>query len=105
ASAGWLQDHGPALLADGANLMAAAISAPFKFAFNTIAGFWNNTVGKISFSVPSWVPGLGGKGFDFPKITPLASGGIVTRPTLAMIGEAGPEAVVPLSRGFGRAGG
>lgn len=27
-----------------------------------------------------------------------ASGGIVTRPTLAMIGEAGPEAVVPLSR-------
>ena len=31
----------------------------------------------------------------------LASGGIVTRPTLAMIGEAGPEAVVPLDRGGG----
>jgi hypothetical protein len=28
----------------------------------------------------------------------LASGGIVTRPTIAMIGEAGPEAVIPLSR-------
>ena len=28
----------------------------------------------------------------------LAAGGIVTRPTLAMIGEAGPEAVVPLDR-------
>jgi hypothetical protein len=28
----------------------------------------------------------------------LAQGGIVTRPTIAMIGEAGPEAVVPLSR-------
>jgi hypothetical protein len=27
----------------------------------------------------------------------LANGGIVTRPTLAMIGEAGPEAVIPLS--------
>jgi hypothetical protein len=31
----------------------------------------------------------------------LAHGGIVTRPTLAMIGEAGPEAVVPLSGGRG----
>lgn len=34
-----------------------------------------------------------------PTATPFAQGGIVTRPTLAMIGEAGPEAVVPLSRG------
>jgi hypothetical protein len=34
-----------------------------------------------------------------PNITPIvpfASGGIVTKPTLALIGEAGPEAVVPL---------
>jgi len=29
----------------------------------------------------------------------LGAGGVVTRPTLAMIGERGPEAVVPLSRG------
>lgn len=32
-----------------------------------------------------------------PNIPQLAAGGIVTRPTLALIGEAGPEAVVPLS--------
>jgi hypothetical protein len=31
------------------------------------------------------------------KIPAMAAGGIVTKPTLAMIGEAGPEAVVPLS--------
>jgi len=31
----------------------------------------------------------------------MAAGGIVTGPTLAMIGEAGPEAVVPLSSGAG----
>jgi len=38
-------------------------------------------------------------GVDVPA---LAAGGIVTRPTLALIGEAGPEAVVPLSgRGAG----
>ncbi len=34
----------------------------------------------------------------------FASGGIVTRPTLGLLGEAGPEAVIPLSRG-GRMGG
>ena len=32
----------------------------------------------------------------------MAEGGIVTRPTLALIGEAGPEAVIPLSRGGGQ---
>ena len=29
----------------------------------------------------------------------LAQGGIVNRPTLAMLGESGPEAVIPLGRG------
>ena len=34
----------------------------------------------------------------------MAAGGIVTAPTLAMIGEAGPEAVIPLSDGRARMG-
>jgi phage-related minor tail protein len=34
-------------------------------------------------------------------IIPMKDGGIVTRPTVAMIGEAGPEAVVPLRGGGG----
>jgi hypothetical protein len=47
---------------------------------------------------------IGGGGFRFeyddtsPKIPHLQHGGIVTAPTLAMVGEAGPEAVVPLSQ-------
>ena len=69
----------------------------FKAVFNGIATVWNNTIGKLSFKVPSWVPGLGGKGFDVPNIPMLAAGGIVTSPTLAMIGERGPEAVIPLT--------
>lgn len=78
-----------------------------KTIFNGIASAWNNTVGRISFKAPSWVPGIGGKGFDVPNIPMLAQGGIVTGPTLALIGEAGPEAVVPLSRAgeFGMGGG
>jgi len=35
------------------------------------------------------------------SIPRLAQGGIVTRPTLALVGESGPEAVVPLSSGRG----
>ena len=73
----------------------------YKTVFNTIAKLWNNTIGKLSFKFPDWVPGLGGKGFDVPDIPMLADGGIVTKPTLAMIGEAGPEAVIPLNRAGG----
>ena len=36
--------------------------------------------------------------FNIPKVPLLAKGGIVSQPTLAMIGESGPEAVVPLGR-------
>ena len=76
----------------------------YKSIFNGIAKLWNNTVGKLSFSVPDWVPGIGGKGFKVPNIPMLAEGGIVSSPTLAMIGEAGPEAVIPLDRYRGGGG-
>jgi len=72
--------------------------AVYKGLFNGIASVWNNTVGKLSFKFPGWVPIVGGKGFDVPNIPMLANGGIVNSPTLAMIGEAGPEAVIPLNR-------
>jgi hypothetical protein len=90
--------------------IANLISAPFKAAFRAVAWLWNNTVGRLSFKVPGWVPGIGGKGFDVPKIPMLAEGGIVTQATLAMIGEGNePEAIIPLSKlasmGFGGGGG
>ncbi len=69
-----------------------------KTIFNGIASLWNNTFGKISFKIPGWVPGLGGKGFEVPDIPLLANGGIIQKPTLAIVGEAGPEAVIPLDR-------
>lgn len=47
------------------------------------------------------IPGVGSTIPDFLKhdikLPRLAAGGIVTAPTVALIGEAGPEAVVPLS--------
>ena len=76
----------------------------YKTIFNTIAKLWNNTIGKLSFEFPDWVPGLGGKGFSVPNIPMLGEGGIVNSPTLAMIGENGPEAVIPLNRAGGMGG-
>lgn len=75
------------------------ISGPFKAAFNAIARLWNNSIGKLHFTAPDWVPGIGGKGFSMPQLPYLAQGGIVDKATLAMIGEGSePEAVIPLSK-------
>lgn len=38
------------------------------------------------------------------KILPFAEGGIVTRPTLGLVGEAGPEAIIPLDKAGGIGG-
>jgi hypothetical protein len=83
------------------------VAGIYKGIFNGIAKAWNNTVGKISFEIPSWVPKIGGKGFSVPQIPMLAQGGIVNQATLAVIGESGPEAVIPLDRmgEFGAGGG
>jgi hypothetical protein len=83
---------------DGITSYLQFVLGIYKGIFNSIASLWNNTFGKLSFKVPGWVPGIGGKGFDVPNIPMLAEGGIVTKPTLALIGEAGAEAVIPLSK-------
>ena len=57
------------------------ITWPFRTAFNFIADAWNNTVGKLSFQAPDWVPFVGGKGFSMPKLPTFASGGIFEAPT------------------------
>lgn len=73
--------------------LAEIISAPFKAAFNRIADLWNGTVGKLSFSVPGWVPGLGGKSFSLPKLPHLDTGGFVRSDGLAVIHKG--ETVMP----------
>lgn len=60
-----------------------------------------SAIGSVSVSIPDWVPGMGGQtfGFEMPQIPMLANGGIVTKPTTALIGEgAESEAVLPLSK-------
>ena len=56
--------------------IADSISGPFKTAFNFISDAWNNTVGKLSWSVPGWVPVIGGNTISAPKLPRFAEGGI-----------------------------
>ena len=83
--------------------VVGVITSPFRAAFNAVADLWNSTIGGFSTPAinlgPIHIPSL-----SMPMMPHLASGGIVTRPTMALIGEAGPEAVVPLGRGGGMGG-
>lgn len=53
------------------------ITWPYRTAFNFIADAWNNTVGQLSWSVPGWVPGVGGKSVSAPRLSHFHRGGVV----------------------------
>ena len=60
--------------------VASAIASPFRSAFSSIARFWNRTAGRLRFTVPSWVPKFGGRGFSMPKLPTFHTGGEVLGP-------------------------
>ena len=75
------------------------ITSAAKAPLNGLISLINGVIGginSISFN-------LGGKhfGVNIPKIPYLAKGGIVDVPTLAMVGENGKEAVMPLENNTG----
>jgi hypothetical protein len=86
------------------------IKNAFRSAINWIIGAWNGLqfsihIPKVHIKGTNVDVGGGELGFGVPSIPMLANGGIVNSPTLALIGEAGPEAIVPLNRGSGIGGG
>jgi len=89
-------------IAAGASTIFSPLYNGMKAVLNAIIGIWNRLDFSIDISIPDWVPGVGGRGFKvadiFADVPMLANGGIVNSPTLAMIGEAGPEAVIPLNK-------
>ena len=73
-------------------------------AVNTIIDAFNG----LHFNIPDWVPKIGGKNFGFNiahvravNVPRLANGGITTGRTIAEIGEAGTEGVLPLENNTG----
>jgi hypothetical protein len=80
------------------NSLGGVVKAPINVIIDLLNGFIS---GLNQIKVPDWVPGVGGKGINIPKIPKLAHGGIATGPTVAMFGEAGREAVLPLENNTG----
>lgn len=94
----------PGKFRSGMSRLAGVITAPFRAGFNAVARLWNNTVGQLHFSIPSWVPGIGGKGWSAPTLPTFHGGGIVPGPRGAeVLGVLqGGERVLPLgSEGAG----
>lgn len=82
--------------------LASVVKAPVNLIIKGLNALIDG-VNKISFDVPDWVPVIGGKkfGFNLKRISLLAKGGVVDKPTPAIFGEDGAEAVVPLENNTG----
>lgn len=98
-------------------MMVSLVKTPINLIIGIINGMIRGVVGginlvvrainSISVDIPDWIPFIGGKHIGFnlsevtaPQIPTLAKGGVITSPTLAMVGEyAGadnnPEIVTP----------
>ena len=71
----------------------------FRSDINGVIGLINGFIGGLNqIKLPDF---LGGFSVSLPYIPYLAKGGIVDSPTLAMVGEAGKEAVMPLENNTG----
>jgi TP901 family phage tail tape measure protein len=102
-----LKEFGKGLLETISTVLKTSAGVVFegvKFVFNKV-------IDKINDFINSLNSGLGFSFFgididppDLPNIPRLARGGIVSQPTTALIGESGPEAVIPLSRAGGNLG-
>ena len=89
-------------LVTGIKNVFSSIVGIIKAPINAIIGGVNAVIrGLNSIKVPDWVPGLGGAHPNFPTIPLLAKGGVVDNATMAIIGEAGKEAVMPLENNTG----
>lgn len=53
---------------------------PFRTAFNYISDAWNSTIGSLSWTVPGWVPFIGGNSISVPHIPRFHGGGTVPGP-------------------------
>ena len=94
----WIVNAAKGAISGLAEILKAAVLSPIRFIASKIRDNWPD------------IPGLPGPPGFLNRLSTigLAEGGIVTGPTLAVVGEAGTEAVVPLNRarefGFGGGG-
>jgi phage-related protein len=87
AAWGWIKDAAsntwdfikkiPGWISSAFSNIARVISAPYRAAFNLISDAWNSTIGRLSWTVPGWVPFLGGKTISVPNLPHFHAGGRV----------------------------
>lgn len=82
---------------NAANGAAAAINKLIDFLNDKLHLQWD----AVSFAGKEIIPAIDIQLFSLPKIPALAKGGIVSQSTIAQIGEAGREAVLPLEHNTG----
>jgi hypothetical protein len=76
-----------------------SVVSAIKRGYNALAHAWNSIPG---YTVPSYVPGIGGQSFSLPKLPTLWHGGYADG--LAVVGERGPEPLVIGGRYAGMVG-
>ena len=87
--------------------IAGAVSGTVKKAINAVLStavkIINGFISAINLAIGliNKIPGVEISKLDKLEVPKLARGGVVDKPTLAMVGEAGTEAVVPLERNLG----
>jgi len=82
-----------------------AITGPIQAAYNYVVGIVRNIINSVNSAISAIgrMMGMGGGGVQAAAqgaywpggFTPFAKGGMVTGPTLGLVGEAGPEYIVP----------
>jgi phage-related minor tail protein len=83
------------------------IESTFNRAISPVTDALSGLVtGGLTSLVKGLLPAANGAAFSAGRVTPFASGGVVSSPTrfamrggVGLMGEAGPEAIMPLSRG------
>lgn len=92
--------EGAKALVDAWNEGIQDLPDDFKEALDKIESMTEKTIKmvkeKLSFTVDAKGNVTGGRGYM--KVQAFAQGGIVTKPTYSLMGEAGPEAIIPLDR-------
>jgi tape measure domain-containing protein len=91
---GGIKDFFSALFQAVANVVKAPI--------NGIISGVNSVLGGLNkIKIPDWIPGIGGKGFNFPTIPLLRKGGVLAKGQTGYLEGDGAEAVVPLEKNTG----
>jgi hypothetical protein len=98
---GWGKSIGHALHTGAVSVLHGlgnVLEAILKGAINTVLSIWNDL--KIpGVNMPGPIPDIPSINLPNIPLLKMAKGGLVTGPTRALLGEAGPELVVPLSGG------